>query len=414
MKSYAVIGAGFGDEGKGLMTDYLARRLNSAVVARFNGGGQASHTVQTTSGKRHVFSHVGSGTFAGAGTYLGKNFIVNPYILDTEMAELQYLGYRPTIYCHENAPVTTIFDMALNAAAELSRGQQRHGSCGIGINETVTRHLAGFALTASDVRNMSRVRLESVLQIIREKWVPERLKGLGLDITDLPENFHLRTGEVLRNDNYAEHAVRLLMGMAHLTVSPCISDDKLDEVNLVLEGAQGLMLDEELGTFPHVTRSLTGLPYAIETADWAWHQELAPIYVTRAYATRHGAGSLAHEGEQITEGGSVQDTTNVRNEWQGQIRFAPLDLAELTRFIRKDLERGSKQDDVKICDPVLAITCLDQLGTTVTMYDSQHRPVQVPRDDIVEFVQRETGLTVGYTSFGPTAEDVVPVPGIGV
>ena len=63
-----VIGANFGDEGKGLMTDYFASKSNKSLVVRFNGGGQAGHTVTTKDGRRHVFHHFGSGIFAGADT----------------------------------------------------------------------------------------------------------------------------------------------------------------------------------------------------------------------------------------------------------------------------------------------------------------------------------------------------------
>ena len=73
-----VIGANFGDEGKGLITDFETRRQDAQLVARFNGGAQAGHTVVTDAGQRHVFGHISAGTFAGASTYLASTFIVNP------------------------------------------------------------------------------------------------------------------------------------------------------------------------------------------------------------------------------------------------------------------------------------------------------------------------------------------------
>lgn len=418
MKAYAVIGAGFGDEGKGLITDYMVRRLGSKVVGRFNGGAQASHTVQTPDGKRHVFSHVGAGTFAGASTFLGRRFIVNPYILDKEMAELARKGFEPTIWCHEDAPVTTIFDMALNAAAELARGAGRHGSCGIGINETVTRGEAGFYLSASDVRYMSRARLKGALKAIRENWVPQRLKELGLDEDDMPSDFHLKTGEILRNDNYEEHVVRLLLGMTHLNIGWDIGEYPLDVTHLVMEGAQGLMLDEELGAFPHVTRSLTGLPNAIDLVDHTGYGEVQPIYVTRAYATRHGAGELKHERQFITDAQLPEDRTNVPNQWQGTIRYAPLDLCELKRFITADLARAdqkkSPRSSVRVLPPIIALTCLDQLGPFVRVYDTGGHVVTIESDYLPDLVTKQLGVTVGLVSRGPTFTDVEPRAEIGV
>ncbi len=79
MRCRAVIGANFGDEGKGLITDYLAQ-TGGDVVVRFNGGAQAGHTVVTPEGRRHVFSHFGSGSFAELPTFFSQHTIVNPIL----------------------------------------------------------------------------------------------------------------------------------------------------------------------------------------------------------------------------------------------------------------------------------------------------------------------------------------------
>lgn len=73
-KVFVVIGSSFRDEGKGLMTDYYASQNPDAVIVRYNGGAQAGHTVTTPDGKRHVFSHFSSGSFAGNPTYLSHFF----------------------------------------------------------------------------------------------------------------------------------------------------------------------------------------------------------------------------------------------------------------------------------------------------------------------------------------------------
>ena len=82
--AFAVIGANFGDEGKGLMTDYFCSQNKKSLNIRFNGGAQAGHTVVTPDGKRHVFSHIGSGTFSGADTYLSEFFTLNPIMFMKE------------------------------------------------------------------------------------------------------------------------------------------------------------------------------------------------------------------------------------------------------------------------------------------------------------------------------------------
>ena len=115
MKSYAIIGANFGDEGKGLTTDYLAAKYDSdALIVRFNGGAQAAHTVQTPSGERHVFKHMGSGSLVESSTYLSEFFICNPMLFCSEYMQLTNLNLQPKIFVNPNTSVTTPFDMMIN------------------------------------------------------------------------------------------------------------------------------------------------------------------------------------------------------------------------------------------------------------------------------------------------------------
>lgn len=114
-----VIGANFGDEGKGLMTDTFASQYESCLVVRCNGGSQAGHTVITPEGNRHVFKHFGSGTLAGAHTLLSQDFIINPIVFRTEREELvSQFGIAPVVYADDRAIITTPFDMLLNQAKE--------------------------------------------------------------------------------------------------------------------------------------------------------------------------------------------------------------------------------------------------------------------------------------------------------
>src|SRR5690348_14536867 len=126
MRATVVIGANFGDEGKGLMTDYLCAaagdssrgEISGAMVVRFNGGAQAGHTV-FAGGRRHVFHHFGSGAFAGAATFLSRYFVVNPFLWAKERDEL---GFCPRVFVDRAAMLTTPYDMLVNQEAERIRG----------------------------------------------------------------------------------------------------------------------------------------------------------------------------------------------------------------------------------------------------------------------------------------------------
>lgn len=138
-----VIGTNFGDEGKGLMTDYFVHHFlnagKSCVVIKHNGGSQAGHTVVTPDGTRHVFGHFGSGTLQGVPTYFDRDFIVNPMTFVKEYKKLQKLGHPPVCFVHPECRIQLPVDILINQVAEAFRGENKHGSCGMGIWETVVR-----------------------------------------------------------------------------------------------------------------------------------------------------------------------------------------------------------------------------------------------------------------------------------
>jgi adenylosuccinate synthase len=402
-KAIAVIGANFGDEGKGLATDFFSRHYKASIVARGNGGAQAGHTV-VDGHKRHVFGHVGSGSFAGVPTYLSSAFIVNPFMLNKECRELKT---RQRIYASPDCRVTTFYDMAINSLIEIKRGQERHGSCGMGINETVTRDAAGFHLDLNTVKNNPTSTLE-MLSTIRDVWVPERMLELNISKRDFGDDTDAKMYFDLL-DTSIEHMAEELMHHSELIQ---LHNPKLflcPEDLVVVEGAQGLMLDEFLGDFPHVTRSVTGLASSIRAAAECGKTSIRPVYMSRAYATRHGAGELLYQGAPITDAVIPIDQTNVDNNWQGSIRYAPLNLNEMAWYIREDMKRGkyvSQLYGVEVLEPKLFITCLDQLGEHVHIVTRNKEIVKMKTVKLISYIEKVMGIEVCATSYGPSADDV--------
>lgn len=385
----AVIGAGYGDEGKGLMTDYHAA-AGASVVVRTNGGAQAGHTVTTRSGIRHVFHHFGSGALADVPTHLSRFFVVNPIVFNEEFAAL-VVATRTTSVSPQ-ALVTTPYDMMINQIIEMQRGQRRHGSCGLGIGETEERSLhPEFRLQVSQLLSPTPKR-RALLRSVRDEWVPRRLETLG--VTDIPDGFK----DVLRRDDVIE---RFFVDCAFFMGYTRLLEDRDLAGDVLFEGAQGLLLDQDYGAFPHVTRSNTGLKNMVAIAREAGIDEIEVTYATRAYVTRHGAGPLAHEGVDMSWLDMV-DLTNQPNEWQGTIRKAPLDIDILVAAIKHDI---SLAQDIKIA-PVISMSCLDQIKDRASVVLSGNI-LTVGRDDIAGLVEKHSGLKVAYRSYGPTREDVI-------
>ncbi|MBY4632876.1 adenylosuccinate synthetase [Rhizobium croatiense] len=392
IQAKAVIGALYGDEGKGLMVDRLAAVTPGAVVVRSNGGAQAGHTVVDPAGIRHVFHHVGSGSFAGAATHFSRFFVAHPMLFLDELAALNERGAKPQTSSDPRALITTPFDVLINQAVELARGTARHGSCGLGFGETIERNLhPELALSTKD---LFRPDLHALLVSIRDGWVPGRLAALG--ITALPEEL----AAVLADDiTIAGFEADCAAYLDHVTLWP---DRRLCERGTVIfEAAQGLCLDQNRGAFPHVTRSNTGLANIRAIAAEAGVTELDAVYATRCYTTRHGAGPLKGEVPTL-RGVNVVDPTNAPNEWQGSLRLAPLDLFMLRKAIADDLTSDRGGIAVKAG---LAVTCLDQTedGFAVTDQEEVIRldPVKAA-PDIADFV----GLPLWAESWGPRRRDV--------
>ena len=388
----AIIGAAYGDEGKGLLTGAFAAHTGpDTLVVRFNGGAQAGHTVTLADGrgdgKRHVFHHVGSGSFAGAATYLSRFFVANPILLRTELAELAALGVHPKIAIDPDAPVTLPFDMMINQIVERFRGNARHGSCGMGIGETVERGLnPQFALAAKDLGDVTALR--ALLARVKTDWVPVRLARLG--VASLTEEDHeLLDSSAIANQWLAD--VAAFRDAVAVMPPPRVR-------HIVFEGAQGLLLDQDRGAFPYVTRSNTGLKNVIPLARDFGVEHLDIVYATRAYTTRHGAGPLAHELPEKPYPGIV-DATNIANPWQGTLRFGTLYLDLLARTIGDDLsDLGSP---AFTASTQLAVTCLDQVGGRVGWIQNGVVASGTPAK-LAAVAARVTGAERLIASHGPT------------
>lgn len=392
IRAQAVIGAAYGDEGKGLMVDRLAAASQNAVVVRSNGGAQAGHTVVSPSGQRHVFHHVGSGTFAGAATHFSRFFVAHPMLLLSELAALENLGYRPRLTSDPEVMVSTPYDVIINQAVEMARGTARHGSCGLGFGETIERNLRPeFTLT---MRDLFRPDIRQRLATIRDQWVQQRLETLG--ITTLPDELAAALADDTTLLRFLEDCDATL---DHVSLWP---DRRLAQLGpVIFEGAQGLLLDQDFGAFPHVTRSKTGISNMLAIATEAGIDRLDVTYATRIYTTRHGAGPLKSETPKL-ENIRVVDPTNAPNDWQGTLRLAPLDLGVLRDAIAHDLAVPHRGITVHAG---LAVTCLDQAEGTFAVMDGEEMRRLDPADAAYEIAQA-TSMPLVAESWGPGRGDV--------
>jgi len=311
----AVVGLGFGDCGKGLFTDALCRRWPVHTVARFNGGAQAGHNVVLPDGRHHTFSQFGAGTFVpGVHTLLASPVVVHPTALLVEDEFLRRAGIADALTRLTIAAacrVTTPYHQAAGRLRERLRGAHAHGSCGVGVGETVAHAIAhpGEALRYADLAQPRRARekLAAIRHALAAQFDCSALDGeevRALRDDDLATRWLAQAQQLARQVAPADEAV--------------VAARLQREGTLLFEGAQGVLLDESRGFHPHTTWSDVR-PAAAEgvLAAAGVHAPVLRLGIVRAYATRHGAGPLPTHDAALD---AHAEPHNGDAGWQGRFR----------------------------------------------------------------------------------------------
>lgn len=342
IKNIAVItGANYGDEGKGLGTyqfckSFIKKGLNPLVICH-NGGAQRGHTV-IHEGTRHVFRHAGSGTFLDCPTYLSEDFILNPIIFREEYEELLEKGVEldNKVFVSEKCLVTTPYEMFLNDMKERKRNKSKHGSCGLGIFETIQRNKeVNFAIGDLYISATTHKIKSEINKYFNKCVEEENLFKYKKDYMNDP----MLTDII---NTYFED-----LKFMYSKIQIINSEDEKDFLerydSLVFEGAQGLLLDQNNKEgFPHLTPSNTGADNPIKilsnldlpNLDW-----IEVCYITRTYLTRHGAGHLENECSKDEVNSIMYDKTNVPNEYQDTLRYGYLDINKLIKRVNNDFKK---------------------------------------------------------------------------
>ena len=319
MRTIAVIGKNFGDEGKGFACSRLASSLKNALIIKHNGGGQAGHTVEDPEGKwRFIHHQIGAGAEYHVPTLFADSFMPDLFQLRNEVkAFTELFGFQPILYSEKNVRVTTIDDVLLNMGAEVARDKNRHGSCGMGIEECVQRNAAGYRITLEELVTWTKQDFLDRLKQIRREYTERRAKVLGI----YSSNPYY---EMLHNETVLENFVVEVKDNVKLLTLVDADRKWLEEFkNLIFETGQGLLLDQDYEAYaPHLTSSKTGIHNPTIFLEKRGLSLEEAIYVTRPYITRHGNGPLPCEVKRSELPGVGEDLTNQPNEWQGTLRYA--------------------------------------------------------------------------------------------
>lgn len=353
-KAIIVVGLGYGDEGKGLTTDYLCLINKNSLVVRFNGGHQAGHCVVTKEGKKHIFSNFGAGSMRNIPTYWSSYCTVEPaYFIE----EYNSMDFEPKIYIDNNCPVTTHYDVLYNRSSESSRGKSKFGSCGVGFGATIERQkIREISLQFKDILEPDTLikKLKLIKEYYRNKINTETIYDFDSFSHDLEDHFFIDCVKKMSN--------LISKGIIIPSQGKDIFNAKVEWDTFIFEGAQGILLDKDHGTKPFITKSNTTSRNALIILDrqkeFNFSKEI--FYVTRAYQTRHGAGPFRNKDPEFLLNNF--DETNFKNEYQGEFKYNYLDV-DLLNFAL-DCDSHFSIDIPKN----LMITCIDQLESKEIVY----------------------------------------------
>ncbi|HEU5121404.1 MAG TPA: adenylosuccinate synthetase [Candidatus Saccharimonadales bacterium] len=446
-RAVIVTDMGYGDAGKGTMVDYLVRQAKSAVVIRHNGGAQAAHNVVTQDGRHHTFAQFGSGTFVpGVNTYLSRYMLVNPLNMFPEAEHLIELGITDAwerVSIDRDALVITPWQSTANRIRELARGEDRHGSCGQGIGETMSDTLENPDVVLR-VRDLEAPSLVIKLEALRDYKQLQLRQELGDDITLQPD------WQAFTDPRLVEKLVEVYR--AWVQKVNIVDSDYLAYVSrrnelLVFEGAQGALLDEWQGFHPYTTWSTTTHANALQLlSEISFGGECTRLGVLRAYTTRHGAGPLVTEDKALAP--RLKEYHNTTDTWQGAFRYghfdavahryalamcgetdelaitgldrlSALDAWQVCTHYRTEMDRQAGGEFFEYCfdrtvgdinlgvrgDLVYQTRLTNLLATCSPIYQAMRGHDQGSISDFLQLLQSQLRAPITITSFGPTAAD---------
>jgi len=416
-----ILGLQWGDEGKGKIVDYFAP--NYDIVARFQGGPNAGHTLYVE-GKKMVLHQIPSGIFhQNKINIIGGGVVLDPVTLKRECDAVAAHGIdvRKNLFISERTNIIVPTHRALDKASELSKGESKIGSTLKGIGPAYMDKTGRNALRVGDLLDKN----------FTSQYIKLRLKH-----QKLLDNFHFIEDISSWEDEFFE-ALEFLKTLNVINCEYFINNEITKGKKVLAEGAQGSMLDIDFGTFPFVTSSNT-ISAGVCTGLGVSPKKINDVMgVSKAYCTRVGSGPFPTEledatGEELRKIGSEFGATTGRPRRCGWIDLVALKYTCMINGVNKIIM--TKADVLDSFEKLEVCTAYDVNGTV-----TEEVPYQISRAKIspvlksfkgwntdtsqiktpdalpaemntyIDFINNYVGAPVKFVSNGPGREQIVPL-----
>ncbi len=414
-----ILGLQWGDEGKGKVVDVLTP--NYQVVARFQGGPNAGHTLEFD-GQKYVLRSIPSGIFQGGKVnIIGNGVVLDPILFKEEAQALAASGHDLTkrLYISKKAHLIMPTHRVLDAANEAAKGSSKIGTTGKGIGPTYTDKVSRNGVRVGDILSpdfqtiylKAKARHESMLHGMNYDYDVAQLESQWLEALEYLKEFKLID---------SEHEINHLL-----------KEDK----SVLAEGAQGTLLDVDFGSYPFVTSSNTVCAGACTGLGIAPNRIGEVFGIFKAYCTRVGSGPFPTElfdetGQKMRDIGHEYGAVTGRERRCGWLDMVALKYSIMINGVTQLIMM--KSDVLNDFDTIKVAVAYDLGGRQTTEFpytvegvelQPVYREFQGWKSDIrnvrnyeefpeafrkyVEFIEEETGVPVKIISVGPDRAETI-------
>ena len=383
-----LLGLQWGDEGKGKIVDVLTSNYN--IIARFQGGPNAGHTL-VFNGKKHVLHTIPSGIFHDEATNLvGNGVVIDPVIFKKELDKLeeQDVDYRKSLVISRKAHIILPTHRLLDAASEASKGKAKIGSTLKGIGPTYMDKTGRNGIRVGDLELSNWKEKYRALANKHESMIAFYNVDVQYDLDELEKEFY--------------EAVKVLKSFKFIDSEEYIYQAQKSGQTILAEGAQGSLLDIDFGTYPFVTSSNTTAAGACTGLGVAPNQIGDVFGIFKAYTTRVGSGPFPTElfdedGETMGRVGNEFGATTGRSRRCGWLDLIALKYAcqvngvTQLMMMKGDVLSGFKT--LKVC------TAYNYKGEEI-----QHFPYNIEPENVKPIYTEFNGWTEDLTEMSEASQ----------
>lgn len=427
-----ILGLQWGDEGKGKIVDYFAKDYD--VIARFQGGPNAGHTLYVN-GEKVVLHQIPSGVFhKGKLNIIGNGVVLDPVTLKKECDRVMAFGVnlQENLFIAERTHIILPTHRALDKAAEISKGNEKIGSTLKGIGPTYMDKTGRNGLRVGDLLDANFSTLYGKLKAKHLQLLNNyRIKEDG----SVMEGDFVNEAELAAWEKEFFAAVEFLKSLNIVNGEYFINKQLAAGKQVLAEGAQGSMLDIDFGTFPFVTSSNTISAGVCSGLGIAPQKIRDVIGITKAYCTRVGSGPFPTElhdetGEKLRQIGGEFGATTGRPRRCGWMDLVALNFACLINGVTKIvMTKADVLDDFSELDLCVAYTIGGKKTKeipfrfdreeVVPVYNTfkgwnvtsstitSHEALPQTMKDYVAFIDNYLGVKVAYVSNGPGRDQII-------